>query len=170
MMAMDIGHARFEVTTAANGNSTLIFSGDLDETVDFHPVLQSLAGATAVSIDTLAVRSLNSPGVKAWLAFVDTLLKSAEISFRALGETFVEQSNIFPMMLGKRGVRVHSIEIPYLCGQCDVRSPELLPTALLEKGPAGLVPPESRCLQCGNAMELDAIPEEYFMFLQYCSL
>ena len=130
--------------------------GVLDENSDLSG-LQGLSGD--VSINFKQVLRVNSCGVREWVNLI-TKLQSAKISYEECPIVVVKQLNSVPDFQGKAVVK--SFYAPYFCESCDEEAVKLLETSAVSSGSA----PELKCEKCGNPMNFDAIPAQYFSFVK----
>jgi hypothetical protein len=135
--------------------------GDFDETADLRELASALHGP--VAIDLGGIRRINSAGVREWIEFVRNLPEVSELRLIGCSKVSVAQLNLIENFRGP--ARVESFWAPYSCTCGNERE------ILLEAHDAAQVvrtrvpsPPPVVCA-CGRVMELDELPDRYFLFL-----
>ena len=138
--------------------------GDFDETADLRELASALRGP--VAIDLGGIRRINSAGVREWIEFVRNLPMVSELLLVGCSKVSVAQLNLIENFRGP--ARVDSFWAPYSCACGNEREILLEATehnaargALRTRVPA---PPAVVCA-CGRVMELDELPDRYFLFL-----
>ncbi len=144
--------------TESREGTRIILEGVVDEFADLQ-FFAHLSGR--VDVDLRGVRRINSFGVRTWVDAVRTIPDAADVRFVALSPALVEQTNMVRGFLG-RGTIV-SVMVPMICETCDAQ-------ALFEAQVADLhehsgAPGAQPCPECGSAMVLDDLPDQYFAFL-----
>jgi len=137
--------------------------GDFDETADLRELASALRGP--VAIDLGGIRRINSAGVREWIEFVRNLPEVTELRLIGCSKVSVAQLNLIENFRGP--ARVESFWAPYACSCGNER--EILLEATERGVAAGVrarVPsaPPVVC-ECGCVMELDELPDRYFLFL-----
>jgi hypothetical protein len=135
--------------------------GDFDETADLRELAGSLQGA--VALDLGGIRRINSAGVREWIEFVRNLPEVTELRLVGCSKVSVAQLNIIDNFRGP--ARVESFWAPYCCQWCG-NEREILLEAKQATGVRPRLPtaPPVVCA-CGQVMELDELPDRYFLFL-----
>jgi len=138
----------------------VVLKGDITEATNFKSLLPSVVGR--VDFDLSQVEYMNSLGVREWVHF----LKEASIrgyEFHACSVPFVLQASAVHGVLG-RGT-VASFFAPYVCNGCGHQEDRLLQSAAVLAADTR-EPPTFTCPECGDALELDELPERYLAFLR----
>lgn len=145
---------KWEIKT--RGDVTQVrFEGEVDERVD----LSTLRPSGKVVFDLAGVTRLNSEGVRRWVNFMRGLGEVTELSFVRCSVSLLTQLNMISGILGKGTIR--SFYAPYYCRQTGQEEERLLTVEQIEDP---LAPPIFPCE--GGELELDDIPERFFVFLQ----
>lgn len=155
------------------GNKVVVkFRGLINEDTNFGILLDTLSqtNATQVEIDLGGVTRMNSCGVREWILFVERLQCLKSISYQRLNEIFVDQANMIPNILGKKGTQVYSVEAPFYCDACEFSTIQLIRLEEIYSTDGGLDLKEFKCPHCHRKMEVDAILSEYFGFLRYAKI
>lgn len=143
------------------GFTTVELSGELDENADFAELRRRLGGAVVFHL--AGIGRINSCGVREWVRFVRDLPNVTDLVFTHCSPTIVSHLNMIYNFRGPATVR--SFYSPYLCDACGHEEELLVDVkAQLERADV-LSPPELACSACGEAMELDDLPERYLSFL-----
>jgi hypothetical protein len=134
--------------------------GDFDETADLRELASALRGP--VAIDLGGIRRINSAGVREWIEFVRNLPEVTELRLVGCSKVSVAQLNLIDNFRGP--ARVESFWAPYCCTCGNER--EILLEARDACGVRPRLPtaPPVVC-ECGQVMELDELPDRYFLFL-----
>jgi len=144
-----------------NSQYQLTFSGHIDDAIDFTLIQKKIESINpkSISFNLEKVSQLNSCGIRNWLLFINQI-KSIPLEFYDLSESFVEQMNIVPNMVGDNA-KCHSFFVPYFCETCDERTT----MKYLESTWNGEIASKN-CDSCQKPLEFDGIEEEYFSFLK----
>ena len=143
-----------------SGRLVVELYGDFDETADLSELALALRGP--VAIDLGGIRRINSAGVREWIEFVRNLPHVTELRLVGCSKVSVVQLNLIENFRGP--ARVESFWAPYSCACGNER--EILLEARDARAGAARVPtaPPVVC-ECGRIMELDELPDRYFLFL-----
>ncbi len=150
--------------------------GIIDEDTNFSIALDRIQTLTpppqALHIDLSRVRRINSCGVREWILFMERLMPLTRCAFVQVNELMIEQANMVPSILGKKGTPVLSFYAPYHCPHCSKDVPVLLHPGQVEfrgSPTAGDLPsiPQPDCPVCKNPMNFDWLAEEYFGFIRH---
>jgi ABC-type transporter Mla MlaB component len=142
------------------GNTTVVFSGDLDETVDFAELRRGLSGA--VVFDLGDIRRIDSAGVREWISFMRELPAVEPLVFTRCSPSFVTQLNLIFNFHGH--AKIESFLAPYVCMSCDREEEKLLDVSDFPDG-HGETMPDFACTKCKQPMEFDDLPSRYTFFL-----
>jgi anti-anti-sigma regulatory factor len=148
-----------------SGRLVVELYGDFDETADLRELADALSGP--VAIDLGGVRRINSAGVREWIEFVRNLPAVSELRLVGCSKVSVTQLNLIENFRGP--ARVESFWAPYSC-RCGTER-EILLEARDARGrtraPAVSEVPAAPAVlcECGQVMELDELPDRYFLFL-----
>ena len=141
------------------GATRVSFGGRFDETADFAPLREQLAGK--VELDLAAVNRVSSTGVREWVDFVHALPRVTELSLVACSPAIVTQLNTIDNFRGP--AKVSSLLAPYACESCGLEELRLIELGAL--GESGALP-SFRCARCGEPMVFEDLPERYLAFLK----
>ena len=133
--------------------------GDFDETADLRELSLALRGP--VAIDLGGIRRINSAGVREWIEFVRNLPMVTELLLVGCSKVSVAQLNLIENFRGP--ARVESFWAPYACACGNER--EILLEACERVGVARVPSAPPVLCECGRIMELDELPDRYFLFL-----
>ncbi len=144
-----------------SGRLVVEFHGDFDETADLGSLASALYGP--VAIDLGGVRRINSAGVREWIEFVRNLPDVTELTLIGCSKVSVAQLNLIDNFRGP--AHVESFWAPYSCA-CGNEREILLEARASDHVRRRRLPtaPLVTC-SCGLAMELDELPDRYFLFL-----
>lgn len=144
--------------------------GVLDEDVNFLILTQAFQGLGVpvknVIFDLGHVARINSCGVREWILFLEKLAGTVTLSFVNMNEIFVEQVNMMPNMLGKKGWTVLSFHAPYHCAHCNTDIAAVLQPAQVKWQGELPIAPAFVCRKCSKPLAFDWLEEEYFSFLK----
>ena len=146
-------------------------AGRIDEDVDLTLYLDYLARdggkISKVYLDMGQVSEINSCGVRSWILFLEKLQSTKACEFSVANEIFMDQVNIVHNVLGRPKLRIKAFEAPYFCEKCNKRTIRIVRPSDITRNDSGeFSAPEARCESCSKIMEFDAIPVEYFFFLE----
>ncbi len=138
----------------------LVLEGQIDASCTLVEQVTGLRGE--VVLDLAGVDFINSLGVRVWVRTLAALREAgASVVLRRCSQEMVLQLNMIP----EAGAPVSSFYAPMICGGCGAGSSECIEvadhTAQLSRGEM----PSLRCRECGAALTLDELPEEYLSFL-----
>lgn len=160
----------FKHTAKQNGDSLhLTFEGAIDEDTEF-PAL-SLEAVKTVVIDLNGVRSINSVGIREWLAWIRPVAQTAEITLERCPKSMVLQFNMVDGFL-PAGTKVTSFYVPYFCEKCDYEGSHLLTVGKdIVNDPAGVrvefdAKAAAKCSDGACGIEMDVSEAKYFQFLK----
>ena len=142
--------------------------GTINEDVDFGELLvfidESFDVIETISFDMSKLDQINSCGVRECLLLMERLTSKRKLEFACIDETWIDQSNIIPSLLGPKGTAITNIIAPYFCSSCDRPVGIKLKTSDLPDPPQA---PEKKCPQCSKILEFDALEDEFFSFIQH---
>jgi hypothetical protein len=143
-----------------SGRLVVELFGDFDETADLGELASALRGP--VAIDLGGIRRINSAGVREWIEFVRNLPEVTELKLVGCSKVSVAQLNLIENFRGP--AHVESFWAPYICTCGNER--EILLEARATRAARTRLPsaPPVVCA-CGRTMELDELPDRYFLFL-----
>lgn len=162
--------AKAKVTLGTGAEAVRIqFFGIVDEDLNLKPLHEAVARLPAgqkVVFDLSQITRMNSVGVREWILLLERSMPGhVKIEIKAVAQLIVEQANLIPNMLGKKGTPIRSFQAPYFCPTCNLEDTQVLkPEAVLASGVAKA--PQRQCKQCGKDLEFDWNEEEYFSFLK----
>src|SRR3954468_24709622 len=86
--------------------------GVVDEDVNFGLILSVMGhlgvALTHLKFDLSMIQRMNSCGVREWLLLLEKIPSGIECGFENVNELIVEQANMIPGILGRKGMRVIS--------------------------------------------------------------
>jgi hypothetical protein len=143
---------------ARPSRTEVTFAGVLDEQVNLEPLRTQLIGSVVFHLRGL--QRVNSMGALTWQAFVRGLPDVTELSFIHCSPAFITQLNLFHGFAGAG--HVETFYAPYWCPGC--KQEELVLCRAGEIAIDNL--PERSCVNCGEPMKPDELPERYLAFLK----
>lgn len=170
VVILDKSSVKFEIEQEQAGALLFRIRGILDEEATFGEALKLLTemAPRKIVFDLQPLIRINSCGVREWLLFIEKLRVPEGFTFTKVSEPFLEQANIVPALLGKPVSSIELIEAPYYCGDCDLRvGKQLKVSELGDLANGSEEPPQFKCEKCSSPLEFDALPEEYFSFLNF---
>ncbi len=148
----------------------LKFIGSISETSKFPEM--SLEKITEISLDFGDVTYINSAGVRHWIKWMWHFEKEKDglsFSIRRCSPRIVRQIHAINSFVPK-STSITSFLIPYECDNCSHSFEKLFnvePSFKTNLATLKAVLNETvLCPKCGSKMELDAIPEDYFVLIQ----
>ncbi len=142
-------------TNLINNRILVHLSGTINEDADFSAI-NKLKGSE-IFLDFSEITQINSPGIREWLNFLDTVTSS--INYLNCPQIMVEQINMIHGFL-RPNVTIHSFYAPYFCENCDEEHKILLQAKELTDTKAPVI----NCEKCQQPLEFDAIEEQYLKF------
>ena len=152
------GKFSFDVKDAA-GESTINFRGIIDEDVDFSAI--KLEKRPAYVFDFDGVKGINSCGIREWVKFSEAFALETKLVYKNCTQIIIEQINMVAGFF-RAGSKVQNFYAPYFCEKCDEERKVLLDAGKVSGNQA----PDMACPACKDAMEFDALEEQYFRFLK----
>lgn len=138
------------------GRTVLV--GELTENANLGALLEKIGDEARFDLSGIA--RINSPGVREWINFVNSLdKKGTKFALERCSVPFVNQLNMISNFRGNGEVR--SVFAPYYCSSCNREE-----NRLIEKtpDPAGQITSPMKCPNCGADMEFDDLPDTYLAF------
>lgn len=135
--------------------------GDIDENADLKALEDELQGC--VWIDLADVRRINSAGVREWVNFIRQPPRVESAYLVQCSPTIVNQLNMIYNFKGMATVR--TFFAPYICAKCDEEVDILLDVEVHFDDRDIKRIPEFSCINCGEQLVFDDIPERYFAFI-----
>lgn len=151
-------------TEDGSGGTIVALSGRMSEGADYRAI--KVAGATAISIDFEEITMINSKGVQLWKDFMQGLPGGITITYLRCPLKIVNQLNLFPSLNGGKSVHIASYYAPYFCSKCDEGRVLLMDADKTQESARSGEAVPAQCKVCGTAMEFDANPQKYFLFLR----
>jgi two-component system response regulator AtoC len=142
------------------GGNLLRLEGVINERAELAEHLRGLTGAVVLDLDKIS--RITSFGVLQWTRAMEQL-GSTYCIFIKCRVSMLTQFNLV-RDFGGRGVLV-SFYAPYVCPACDRTFDLLLDLRHHHDIVLSGEPPFARCRVCGEAAELNALPEELFSFV-----
>lgn len=134
--------------------------GDITEEANLTLLLEQLKGRKRIRFNLEKIERINSCGVREWINFIRPLSTESEVDLSRCSSVIVNQLNVFKDFAGS--AKVSSILVPYVCNGCNFEVSSLYLTV---PGQQPQIAPV-KCPECGEDMEFDDVPEEYFAFLK----
>lgn len=146
-------------------NGVYHLSGRMDEYSEFDS-LTNVPEPLKLNIGRIS--SINSVGVRKFLAF--TLGYSPKkFEFLECTPEFIANVNVIPQMLGSPAdeTQIKSFFVPFSCESCKRVENLLFERSAIKIDPKSgeAIAPVAKCSKCGQQLDLDVEPTEYFMFL-----
>ena len=136
-------------------------SGVIDEDARFAD--HSLAGAPALVFDLNDIQSINSCGIRDWIAWV-SVAGQVPIELHNCPKVIVDQVNMVQGFLPATG-RIMSFYVPYYSEESGAEKAVLFRYGQ-EFTEGGVKPPENVKDDDGQTMEIDVVEAKYFKFLK----
>ena len=152
---------KWNVKTDERGTH-LVLEGEIDEKSQLSVVLPQVSGV--VTIDTYAVRRINSVGVREWISFVQSLDSVTDLTLTRCSPAMVAQLNSVFNFRGK--ANVESVTAPFFCAKCDAEQLEVVAIPRGIADPGKLVLGRRSCTSCSGELEFDDLADRYFMFVR----
>jgi hypothetical protein len=149
---------KFEVQDAGD-KLELNFHGIIDEDVDFSGIPLEKKSEYVFNFD--GVKGINSCGIREWVKFSEMIDPSVKLVYLNCTQIIIEQINMVAGFF-RAGSEVRNFYAPYFCEGCDEEKKVLIDAGKVDNNEA----PEEKCASCGEAMEFDALEEQYFRFLK----
>ncbi|MGZ3688323.1 MAG: hypothetical protein ACXWPM_09375 [Bdellovibrionota bacterium] len=164
---LDKGKVKILQEPAAPGNYTFKVSGVVDEDTDFGVIAKVLGpGPATLHFDLGGITRINSCGVREWLLLLEKLGADRKLVIETVSLILIEQANMIPNLLGKKGTPVLSFQAPYRCNSCNKEVTTLLRPEHVRKPDGSFAAPEMKCPTCSKTLEFDWMEEEFFNFLR----
>jgi hypothetical protein len=146
-------------------NGVYHLAGRVDEYAEF----ERFANAPApLKLDLGKITAINSVGVRKFLAFA-LAWTPRKFEFFACTPEFIANVNVIPQMLGSPSdpTQIKSLFVPFACENCKRVENVLIQRDGLEvDGGGDVILASQTCAKCGNPLDLDVEPTEYFTFLR----
>ena len=147
-------------TSQIEDQLVIVFSGLIDEDSNFSEIEGKVKGS--VIFDFEEVSLINSCGIREWVNFLESVDKSAKLTYRNCRQIIIEQVNMVHGFI-RDGATIESFYAPYYCESCDKEFKIHLKVADVGDGKA----PAEKCPECSSSdLEFDAIEEQYFQFIK----
>ena len=147
-------------TSQVEDQLVIVFSGLIDEDSSFAEIEGKVQGS--VVFDFEGVSLINSCGIREWVNFLESVDKSAKLTYRNCRQIIIEQVNMVHGFI-RDGATIESFYAPYYCESCDKEFKIHLKVSDVVGGKA----PVEKCPDCSNKeLEFDAIEEQYFQFIK----
>lgn len=162
---------RMKIDVQTTGNIiNLKFSGSISELANFPDL--NLENISQLALDFGEVPYINSAGVRRWVKWMWGIEKEnskLNFSIQRCSSRIVRQilaiNNFIP-----KTTEIKSFLVPYYCENDSENLEKLFQVqASFKDSPEALVEKLNevvKCPKCGNPMELDALPEDYFTLIQ----
>jgi anti-anti-sigma regulatory factor len=121
----------------------------------------------SIAFDLSKITHMNSCGIREWVMFMERV-QALNVPYFVvnMNELFVEQLSMISNLLGKAKVPILAFEIPYYCAKCDVKETKTFKTTDVTFTNGEYQAPAATCEKCSGPLDLDAIAEEYFVFIE----
>jgi hypothetical protein len=103
---------------------------------------------------------INSVGIRTWFKFTKSIGPQVSVQLSQVPKILILQANTVSGFFPKNS-RIQTFEVPFICENCDVSESLYFTPEQTQKG--AITPP--KCRKCKADMELDAIADMYFRFL-----
>lgn len=152
---------KFKVNISLEGDQAIVgLEGIMDEDMSLEKLESIKEGA--LIFDFSQIKSINSCGIRDWIAFISEKANGAKVVYRNCPKVIIEQMNMVKGFLPENCV-IESFYAPFFCESCDHEENVLLVPAQVKGRKA---PENIKCSQCGEeGMDFDALPQQYFHFL-----
>jgi hypothetical protein len=164
----DNGKLRIEVSFEKLG-AKLRPVGSIDEDFNYGVIIDLVKklgpGLKLMEFDMGHVSHLNSCGVREWVLMMERLPPTLPLKFFNVNEVIVDQANMIPNLLGKKGTPVASFHAPFHCDKCNKDVMLLMEPGHVKFEGNTPVLPEFKCQTCQSPLTFDSIEDEYFNFL-----
>lgn len=144
------------------GETTVTFSGHIDEDAQFASL--DLSGASKVVVDLDGVTAINSCGIREWIKWIRTAPGNAAVVYKNCPKVIVDQINMVTGFLPDNG-KVESFYVPYYSDASGDEKMILFKEGAEFKG-GDINPPSEVKDSSGEVMEMDVIEAKYFKFLK----
>ena len=121
--------------------------------------------------DLKDVRFINSCGIRDWIAWIKKVPNEVQIVFKNSPSLLVVQMTILIGFVPQTAI-VESFDVPYICESCNSTTQVLVEHKkhYIQARKSGeefklMLPPPPKCEKCDSTMELDALENKYFKFL-----
>ena len=139
------------------GKSQCAIDGHLNEDARLEDLATEIAGPT--HFDLSGVLRVNSPGVREWLLFIESIDGLGPHFFSRCSLPIVSQMNMIDNFVGTSSVS--SVMAPFICDRCaEEASAEV---AIVDRQPDIVGP---NCANCVVPMRLNELPQRFFYFLE----
>lgn len=137
--------------TAKNGMFAL--AGRLDEYASFAAIPRD---ADPLRLDFGGIKTVNSVGIAAWVAFTDTW-GTRRVEYHGCPSNVLDVLILVPATLGpeRNTARLMSFQVIYTCTACRHGEPAFVDTAALTRRGIELVFPEASCKKCKAPAEVE---------------
>lgn len=153
--------SRFVATITPNQSSVVVsMSGTLDEDADLTKI--NIKPFTEVQIDLNGIDCVTSRGIRSWLIWLEELDRTKQYFIKRCSRIFANQANLIREML-PGWIEVNAVEVIYYCDNCS--SNLSVDVSVRDGKPSAILPETIKCDSCGDAAELDILPDRYFQFL-----
>ncbi|PIK13789.1 hypothetical protein [Halobacteriovorax sp. JY17] len=147
-------------TNQVEDTLVVIFSGLIDEDSNFSSLEDKIKGQVVFDFEEVSL--INSCGIREWVNFLESVDKSAKLTYRNCRQIIVEQVNMVHGFI-REGATIESFYAPYYCESCDKEFKIHLKVSDIVNSKA----PSANCPDCaGEELEFDAIEEQYFQFIK----
>lgn len=150
--------SKLEINNRISNDTVYI---ELDGVIDEDAVFDKIKNLkmSKYVFDFNKVKSINSCGIREWIKYIE-LIGATDITYVNCPQIIIEQANMVHGFI-KKGIVVESFYAPYFCESCDDEKKVLLKSTDVVGGNA----PVKSCVKCNSELEFDALPKQYFQFL-----
>lgn len=143
-----------------NDVATYTFQGEVDESFKQKDLPRVKAKMIHLVLEDIT--HFNSCGIREWVYLVRELSQIGKLVFKRCSVAMVDQINMVPDSV--IGGEVESFFAPYACEEHGEIS-KLIDLKQTKNELLMRKAPEMKCDSCGKALEFDALPGSYFLFV-----
>jgi len=148
------------ITHSTRGGAEIIrLEGVIDESFNQAEFVQGAGGTVLIDMD--GVKRITSYGVREWIHAL-RVLKHDYLAFIHCRPVIVAQFNMIQGFAADG--ELLTFYAPYICEACGNEQDELIDLSNSWEDIRKFIPKEIQCARCSKQMELDDIPQSYFVF------
>jgi hypothetical protein len=152
--------AKLEITAK---NGTYALAGKLDEHASFAQIPRDV---DPLRLDFSGIKTVNSVGIAAWVAFTDSW-GTRRVEYHGCPGNVLDVLILVPATLGpeRNTARLMSFQVVYTCTACRHAETAFVKTADLTRRGIELVFPEVSCKKCSAPAEVETAQAPDFLAL-----
>ena len=153
-----------KVTRETRGPALVLrLAGTIDENDSLETLFGAIAPGSGLILNCRAITTLNSMGVRNWIAVFDKFRKRGhKLQFEEIAVNLVEEVNMVKNFI--ETAEIESMLIPYHCASCTMNMTGTLRPDDVRR--LGFQIPDVICPQCGQKATFDDDVDGYFYFLR----